>query len=187
MKKSRKRNALVLALIVLLLATAVGYALFASNLTITGTAAADGLWDVHFENAAVSPTKAGNTAVISNSATGTDDVLTVNVTLSYPTDSSTVTVDVVNAGTADAILTGITITPTAGSGSTLSGDSPVAVIDNILQMNLNTEGWAANSKTIAAGESDSFGITFTWIDEGTKDVDINGTFEITMNFSQPTP
>ena len=187
MKKSRKRNALVLALIVLLLATAVGYALFASSLTITGTAAADGMWDVHFESASVSPTKTGNTAVISDSATGTDDVLTVNVTLSYPTETSTVSVDVVNAGTADANLTGLTITPQAGQGYTLSGTSPVVTIDGILQMSLNTQGWASGTTTVAAGDSETYEITFTWIDEGSTDVDINGTFDITMNFSQPTP
>ena len=49
MKKSKK-NSITIALIVLLLALAVGYAAFTSNLVINGTVAGSGKWDVKFDS-----------------------------------------------------------------------------------------------------------------------------------------
>ena len=46
--KKQKRNYLLVALIVILLAIAVGYAAFSANITISGTATASGTWDVKF-------------------------------------------------------------------------------------------------------------------------------------------
>ena len=60
MKKTRK-NSIVIALIVLLLALAVGYAAFSSELTIEGTANALGTWDVKFESVALKDSE-GQTA-----------------------------------------------------------------------------------------------------------------------------
>lgn len=188
MRKSRKRNAIVLALIVLLIATAIGYAAFASTLTITGTATADGQWSVYFTTPTFSTVKTANTAVLDNDSTATTGTsLALNVKLDYPTESVTVTIPVVNDSSCAAKLTGFTITNVHdGENATVSGTNNVYTVDSKLQMSLNTEGWEANGVTIASGESEDFEMTFTWLDDGSTDVDISGSFTITMNFSQPT-
>lgn len=53
--KKTKKNYLIIALIVILLTLAVGYAAFSGTLTISGTATANGTWDIHFANASVTP------------------------------------------------------------------------------------------------------------------------------------
>lgn len=189
MRKSRKRNAIVLALIVLLIATAIGYAAFASTLTITGTATADGIWNVYFTTPTFSTTKDENTAKLDNSDSATTGTsLALNVKLDYPGESIDVTIPVVNDSSCAANLTGFTITNVKdGENTTLTGTNNVYTVDGKLQMSLNTEGWAANGVTIPSEGSDEYKMNFTWIDDGDTDVDISGTFTITMNFAQPTP
>lgn len=104
MKKSKKTNVLAI-LIVLLLVLAVAYAAFNQTLIISGTATAHGSWDIHFENASITP-EDGNTAVIGKTeGASVNDKLTVTASLSYPGDKATVSVDIANDGSVDAKLT----------------------------------------------------------------------------------
>ena len=96
--KKQKRNYLLVALIVILLAIAVGYAAFSANLTISGTANASGTWDVKFLSASVDTSSHG-TANVTGSK---NDTLSVDVTLGYPGDGCTVTANIQNAGTVPA-------------------------------------------------------------------------------------
>ena len=187
MKKSRKRNAIVLALIVLLIATAIGYAAFASTLNITGSATANGNWDVHFANASISKNDTDNSVSITNGGTvaTTGDALAVSVTLTYPGDTATVTVDVVNNSSCAANLTGFTVTAEDdGTGATLSPTSNTWT-DGVLQMQLNVPNFTANSTTIASGASQTYTMTFTWVDDGSNTADVQANFGIEMNFAQP--
>ena len=89
--KTRERNKriLIIMLIILLLALAVGYAAFSDILTISGTANAKGTFDLEFQNAEVVKMVGVNeeetTAVIS----ADKNTLTVKaVDLSYPRSRS---------------------------------------------------------------------------------------------------
>ena len=189
MKKSRKRNAIVLALIVLLIATAIGYAAFASTLNITGSATANGKWDVHFANATISKNDADNSVEIQDGEghpVTTGEKLDVAVNLTYPGDTATVTVDIVNDSSCAANLTGFTVTAEDdGTGATLSPTNNVWT-DGVLQMQLNVPNFTANSTTIASGASQTYTMTFTWVDDNvTNEADITANFGIEMNFAQP--
>lgn len=118
MKKSKKTNVLAI-LIVLLLVLAVAYAAFNQTLTISGTATAQGSWDIHFENASIT-TKDGNSAVIGKTEGATvNDKLTVVAKLSHPGDKATVSVDIANDGSVDAKLTKFLV---EGEGFTQEGN-----------------------------------------------------------------
>ena len=188
MKKSRKRNAIVLALIVLLIATAIGYAAFASTLNITGSATANGKWDVHFANASITKSETGNSVEIQDGngdPATTGETLDVSVRLTYPGDTATVTVNVVNDSTCAANLTGFTVNAEDDGGTTLSPTNNVWT-DGVLQMQLNVPNFTANSTTIASGASQTYTMTFTWVDDNvTNEADITANFGITMNFAQP--
>ena len=118
MKKSKKTNVLAI-LIVLLLVLAVAYAAFNQTLIISGTATAHGSWDIHFENASITP-EDGNTAVIGKTeGASVNDKLTVTASLSYPGDKATVSVDIANDGSVDAKLTEFLV---EGTGFTSNGN-----------------------------------------------------------------
>lgn len=112
--KNKKRNYLILVLVVLLLALAVGYAAFSDTLNITGTANAKGTFDMIFESATVDDSKGitdstGNT--FTPTASITDDTLTVTVgTLGYPGAGANFTAVIKNNGTVPAKLNDINFT-----------------------------------------------------------------------------
>ena len=193
MKKSRKRNAIVLALIVLLIATAIGYAAFASSLEITGSATAYGEWDVHFANASISKSDTNNSVQITDGgvAATTGDGLEVSVQLDYPGESATVTVDIVNDSTCAAVLNGLTIeAEDDGTSATLTPTSNTWT-DGVLQMQLNHSNFTdsnGSETTIASnGGTTSYELVFTWVDDESTSADLTANFGITMNFAQPTP
>ena len=104
-----KQNKIIVGVIALVLALTVGYALFNSSLTINGTAKASGEFAIKFKEVGEireSGSK-GATAEITGS---NNEVLTVNVpNLEYPTSYVEIPVTVVNDGTIDGKLTGITV------------------------------------------------------------------------------
>lgn len=180
MKKSKKNYVLV-ALIVILLALAVGYAAFTQQLQIIGTAKAKGDWDIHFENPTISvtPQETGvNDVVLSDS----DHKLTVNVKLTHPGDSKTVTVDIVNKGSVDAKLTGFTIDAKDGSSVTLSGTGGVYTYGAI---KMTLEELTTGTTLAATTGSKTYTMTFQWpADYNTASVDDTATFTITFDYEQ---
>lgn len=194
MKKSRKRNAIVLALIVLLIATAIGYAAFASQLEITGSASANGSWDVHFENASITKNTTGNSVQLTTGGTdsvGTGDGLDVAVLLEYPGDTATVSVDIVNDGSVAAVLKGLTVTAEDddNNGASLTVTNKNTATLGALQMQLNASGYTdatGSETTIAASSSRAYTLTFTWDPTVTTSQNINTLFTVTMDFEQPT-
>jgi hypothetical protein len=119
--EAKHKNALIGALLAVVFVVAVGYAAFAQQLTINGSASISSKWDVHMEAGTATPASTAGTTP-TGSVTVADGGLTATFTstLVSPGDTETFTVPIVNKGTLDAKLGSITLT------STTSG----MVIDN---------------------------------------------------------
>lgn len=111
--KNKKRNYVIVVLVVLLLALAVGYAAFSDTLNITGTANAKGTFNMEFTSATINTDSAKGINAAGSSAAISDDKNTVTVVvkdLAYPGAGTNVTVVAKNAGTVPAKLNGLTFT-----------------------------------------------------------------------------
>ena len=116
-KKTRK----YLWLIILFLAVSIGYAALATTLKINGTTKINkNLWSVYWANIdnedGVTPTS--GPTIGNDTVNGTNTKVTYTVDLNTPGDYYEFTVDAVNAGTLDAMVTAKTTT-VSGSGTTL--------------------------------------------------------------------
>ncbi len=99
---SRHKNALIGALLAVVFVMAVGYAAFAQQLTINGTANINSNWDVHIKSI-VAGTPTGGAQNVSANADGSSTAsFTTNLTA--PGDSITYTVTVENSGDLNAKL-----------------------------------------------------------------------------------
>ena len=127
--EARHKNALIGALLAVVLVMAVGYAAFAQQLTINGTSTITSKWDVHMETG-----KAVGNSTMGTVPTGTVTVAdgglsaTFNAELVSPGDTVTFTVPVVNKGTIDAKLSTISL---SGDGMTVSGMTAISSDGNI--------------------------------------------------------
>lgn len=169
--KKQKTNYVVIALIVLLLALAIGYAAFSANLVIDGTANANGKWDVKFVSAVVDTEGHQETAPVI-SAEG--DTLTVDVKLGFPGDACTVTANIKNSGTVPAKLTQFKLTD--DQGATYKNDNITVTIPTIAE---------DGTETIGAGDTCSvtFGVkwnTASTVESATANFKINFTYEQAM-------
>ena len=111
-KQKHVQTAIIGVLAVAILVMAVGFALYEQNLNIGGTANVTAAsWNVHFvtSGTGVYATTTGSiTPSTPPTVTGTS-VSTYNITLAKPGDYYEFTIDVVNEGTIDAKLNGITL------------------------------------------------------------------------------
>ena len=92
-KMTDKKNILIGALIFAICIMAVGYAAFATTLTVTGTATISNDWDVEITNIALVPTNSAETnksvgEVVSNSATHTMTTASFDCTFYQPGDTA---------------------------------------------------------------------------------------------------
>lgn len=179
MKKSKK-NYLLVALVVILLALAVGYAAFSQQLQITGTATAIGEWNIHFANETMTPAQDENNTV---SLSDNNHKMAVAVSLAKPGDSRTVTVDVVNEGSVDATLTNFVITAEDGSSQKLSAAEGGVYTSGAIKMTLqqlttDTDLEAKTGKT-------TYTMKFEWPDSyNLENVNDTANFTITFDYSQ---
>lgn len=109
MRSKNKKRIAILALIILLLVISIGYAVLQSNLNITGTSGIqNATWDIHWENVKITSgsvsTSNSDKATIDSSKT----TVNYNITLSKPGDFYEFTVDAVNAGSLDGMVSTIT-------------------------------------------------------------------------------
>ena len=106
---TRKRNLTYLLFLFILLSMGLGYAVLNTTLGIDGTSQlANAKWDIHFDNIVV---KDGSVTP-TNAATITDDTtVSFSVTLENPGDYYDFNIDVVNAGTINAMIDTISIQP----------------------------------------------------------------------------
>ena len=117
MKRNRKQNIRLLALILILL-LGIGFAALAANLKIDGTVnVAKTSWDVHFENVSITEGSVeANPAPTSDDTTTTEMTYTINFT--KPGDFFEFTTDIVNDGTIDAMVDVVSNNAYANAAST---------------------------------------------------------------------
>lgn len=108
--KNMRKQSIILIFITLLVCISIGYALVYTDLKTVGTATINKqTWDVHFENIQV--TEGSKTPVSPATITnGTPTQVSYNVYLENPGDFYEFTVDAVNNGTVDAMITDISVT-----------------------------------------------------------------------------
>ncbi len=167
MKKSKKNYVLII-LVVLLLALAVGYAAFSQLLTLSGTATGTTTWDVKFTDASMNDSNHGT-------ADFTDDTVTVNATLAYPGDACTVTAEITNEGTLPAKLTKFSLTGTDGTSPFSNSDVTVEIPD------IETDG----TEVIAAGETCPVTIAIKW-NTDSEATSVNASFKVNFEYLQDT-
>lgn len=102
------KNILIGALVVTLLAMAVGYAALAQNLNVNGTSDISSTWNIAFTNITAGTAVGGATNNSTPTITGT--TATFDVSLVSPGDSMTYDITVTNSGTIDAVLDSINVT-----------------------------------------------------------------------------
>lgn len=165
MKKTKRNNVLII-LVVLLLALAVGYAAFQQVLTISGTASAAGDWEVKFVDP-TSITEGHGTASIT-----ADDTVTVNATLGFPGDACAVTAHITNTGKIPATLTSLEL---------LNADGSAAFDDDDITITIpQIEG-----EDLVAGETCEFTFTIAWdADSEVESKDVG--FQIKFTYDQDT-
>ena len=117
MKKNKKQN-IKLAALVLILLLGLGFAALAANLKIDGTVnVAKTSWDVHFENVSITEgSVTANPAPTSNNTDTTEMTYTINFT--KPGDYFEFTTDIVNDGTIDAMVDVVSNNAYANASST---------------------------------------------------------------------
>ena len=117
MEKQRKIKILsVVALIVAVLGLTVAFAALSQTLTINGTANINtASWDIHFENL---ESGVGGDAVVNGEPVINRTTITgINVTLTKPNDIVQITADIVNAGTINAKIGSVEVSPLCEMGS----------------------------------------------------------------------
>ncbi len=108
-KKKNGQMAVILVLAVAILFMSVGFATYASTLTINGTATVKAnKWSVHYVDTTYAETT-GSQQATSKTITNTD--VTYSVTLTKPGDFYEFSINVINDGSFDAVLKAITMTP----------------------------------------------------------------------------
>ena len=114
MKKNKKRNRIML-LLILLLGITVGFAALATTLKINGNASiTKNNWSVYWDEDSIAVTQGSKGDTIPDVENGEDGSVNTKVTwsvnLELPGDFYEFTIDAANAGTLDAMITGITPT-----------------------------------------------------------------------------
>ncbi len=133
--EQKNKNMLIGGLLAIVLVMAVGYAAFATQLTINGTANITSNWDVHIQSIAMSAHEGtGADSVDGETKVDPDNPLaaTFKATLISPGDSVTYDVTVVNAGTLPAKVSSITVTQAnTGVVEVEPSNNPVTVTPDV--------------------------------------------------------
>lgn len=144
--EQRHKNILIGGLLAIVLVMAIGYAAFAAQLNINGTANITSKWDVHIKS--ITPGSPTGTASNKSATVGEDDLsATFAAELISPGDSITYTIVVENTGTLDAKLSNLTFD---------GGDNPAIV---------HTYSGISQNDVLNAGGEATFTITVKY-DEG---------------------
>ena len=160
--ESKHKNVLIGALLAVVFVMAVGYAAFATTLTINGEATITSNWHVGFdttktteEPGVVTPTTGANgTTAPSGTVSYTNDQnATINATLIQPGDKVTFTLTIENSGNIDAQLN----TPVVSLNGEGSDENPGDLI--VKEGNIIFTVTAPNPTTIAAGETATMTVT----------------------------
>lgn len=166
MKKSQKKNYVVVALLVVLLFLAIGYAAFSEVLTVSGTATGTGTWNVHFgDTATLNPSGYGTPVVdVENNTITVDDLK-----LGYPGDGCTLAFSIVNEGNLPAKLTSLEI---------LNSDGTAFSSEDITITAPSIEG-----ETLAANQSCPVTIAIAW-DADSEATNVTASFKVQFTYDQ---
>ena len=147
------------------MAVAVGYAAFSDTLTISGTATANGEWEVKFSEATLSPDGHGSAPVVA------DNTITVNdLTLAYPGDGCTLTVKILNNGNLSATLKSLTVYNQDGTQPYSNDDISISVPD-------------IDGEELAAGETCTVSIPIQWNSDSVNE-EAQASFCIKFEYNQ---
>ena len=116
--KSRKKQTIILSVIVFILLLGLGYAYLNSNLSINGTTnITSSSWNVYWNNVQI---KTGSVTDVTTPATiqSGNTLVVFNVNLKEPGDYYEFTVDAVNSGSIDAMIGDLTQGVYASNGTT---------------------------------------------------------------------
>ena len=168
----KKQNIAIISVVALILAVAVGYALFSEKLTINGTATAKGDFDVEFTSVGT-PTCSGFSGTCEAATLGTisDDKNTLTIAvnkLQYPGAYVEIPVTVTNKGSIPAVLKSIEETG-------LTTDASVKVSYTGL-----TE---LKDQEVAQNGTQNFTVKVMW-DENSNTSSENVKFTIKLNYEQ---
>lgn len=175
MKKTKKKF-LIILLIVLLLGLAVGYAAFSDVLTITGTANADGTFDLIFQSATTSGMTGVNETDTKATISADGDTLTVVCAdLAYPGAGCQYNVVIKNVGTIPAKVKSVTPTNIEGNGSNIKIDGLDAI--------------TTSHPVLNAGDTCNLAFTVYWDPDSEDPLPTGGetcSFELVIEYEQAT-
>ena len=145
MKGRSQRKMIVYGLAIALLVTTVAYAVLQTTLNINGTVnRKGGSWNIHFENVA-NVVKCGDATITTPTISNAGATLTFSASLAVPKDSVSFTVDVVNDGTIDAMLSQVVLTGQSEAAAndvtytaTYGDGTPINVNDELKQNQTKT-------------------------------------------------
>ena len=153
-EKKEKKNILIGALLVAIIAMAVGYAALAQQLTINGTAQVSSTWDVKFTS--ISTGTASNSAGVASTATNktppkiTNTTATFDVEFQTPGDTMEYDIIVTNNGSLDAKLANVVATASSADGS---GDLQLTEANGInYEITIDGRPYASAKNTVLAGK-----------------------------------
>ena len=148
---ARKRNLTYLLFLFILLSMGIGYAVLNTTLGIDGTSKlANAKWDIHFDNIQV---KDGSVTPTSAATITDNTAVAFSVTLENPGDYYDFNIDVVNAGTINAMIDTISIQP-------VLTENQQKYLDYIVTYSDGTE--LAENQRLDAGESETLRIAFIY-------------------------
>ena len=105
----RKKQITYLLLLALMFSMSLGYAVLNTSLNISGISSlANAKWDIHFDNIVV---KEGSVTPTVEPTITNDTTVAFSVTLENPGDYYEFNIDVVNAGTINAMIDEVSISP----------------------------------------------------------------------------
>lgn len=107
-KKNKKKNKITYIFIVLLLCITVGYAILQSSLTVTGTSSiTSNRWDIHWNNVVINDESTATETTAASIDQNNNTKTRFEITLNQPGDFYEFTVDAVNAGSIDGMVSTI--------------------------------------------------------------------------------
>ena len=156
--ETKHKNALIGALLAVVFVMAVGYAAFAQQLTINGSASISSNWDVHISDITGEETSSSTGTTGSTDAgtpTHTTTTAEFNAKLVSPGDQITYTVTVENGGNIDAELTDITLSVGPEEGS-LTEQTSLTAANNPADPIVYTVEGISEGETLAASDTKQF-------------------------------
>lgn len=169
--ETKHKNALIGALLAVVFVMAVGYAAFAQQLTINGSASISSSWDIKITD--IQPGSPVGTAVSNSASVGGGGLsASFSASLQSPSDSLTYTVTVHNGGNIDAKLSEWNLS----AGDDNANDPIVYSVSGL-----------TNDEELAAGADKKFTVTVTYNNNVTSQPetgDLTKGATVTLTYTQ---